>query len=437
MCLSPRKIKNKSKYKSSTAASKFLVPCGQCKECQELKKTSYVVRSYWEYEKARRSGGYTYFDTLTYNPKKLPTIDGNPCFDSSHIKYFIKLLKVRLGRSNFCKNRGIDSQRSIRFFLTSEYGGKNHRPHYHILFFVTDPRLDVFVLKKYINQCWHEYGFTDQITKTREHVLNSVRALFYVSKYVTKDVEFNDTFDSSSNLERRNKPFIRSSMHFGECAFDFVDGDMINNGEIYYLDAANLRRVVSLPLYYRRKRFYDLKKYLGCDGHQHYSFVLNKVGYDYLNSTFDNKITKIVKSFNTWLDNCDNATFCRKFTDRIDLRQLAAYKLVYQDRFIDYVKYKRLSAKDYFIDQYSNLAFIHSLYAPSRIPVERKLVEASAIHTAVFSQDFYDEDGFFPFENFDFVLSLYDTWYHDHSEEIRQLHNTLAHASNNLKYALL
>lgn len=117
-----------SKYKDITGHY-IPVGCGTCYECRTLRQNYKTQRFAME---ALQSDFY--FCTLTYNDEHLPVMtlkaDGETIFthsipNVSHLQNFFKRIRKR---NIFGKQ--------FRYFVASEYGGKNHRAHYHILFSV-------------------------------------------------------------------------------------------------------------------------------------------------------------------------------------------------------------------------------------------------------------------------------------------------------------
>ena len=137
MCLNPIQIYNRSeKISFRGQALLYTVPCGKCSECKKQKSNEYTLRSYFEYKDTITKGGFVYFDTLTYNDQYLPKDYGISHFRRADIILFLKELRVYLSRA------GYEVKDNIKYFITSEYGGITHRPHYHVLFFITVPDLD-------------------------------------------------------------------------------------------------------------------------------------------------------------------------------------------------------------------------------------------------------------------------------------------------------
>ena len=97
------------------------VPCGKCDVCLHSKLVSYLQRAQMAFEESMRP---VVFATLTYNDKNLP-VDGVNIRD---IQLFKKKFKRIFDSLGLCSD-------GIKFIISSEYGHKTHRPHYHCLIF--------------------------------------------------------------------------------------------------------------------------------------------------------------------------------------------------------------------------------------------------------------------------------------------------------------
>lgn len=127
-------------------------------------------------------------------------------------------LRKRLRRRKF------DVVNNLSYYFVTEYGTADtysdpsgrlhygtHRPHYHVLFYVTDPRLTPVVLSDIIADVW-KYGRTDGIryhdrTYFNHNVFwktcgdNRMRGLtMYLAKYITKDSDFQKVLDKRSAI---------------------------------------------------------------------------------------------------------------------------------------------------------------------------------------------------------------------------------------------
>ena len=134
MCYQPVHIKNPV-LEFDMIKDKYMldVPCGHCEECKKRKRTDWFVRTYYHFKYVHEQcAGFCLYVTLTYDNVHLPHItlsDGTivPCFSSLDIQRFFKRLRINLSRHHNITD--------ISYFLSSEYGGTTHRPHYHFLLF--------------------------------------------------------------------------------------------------------------------------------------------------------------------------------------------------------------------------------------------------------------------------------------------------------------
>lgn len=264
MCLSPITITSRSNYfsLSSLHKIKMQVPCNQCAECLAAKQNEYYFRSYYQSIETWDKGGYCLFDTLTYDDEHVPHINDfiedsdlklfdwkligfdelwkhdevyinlegkwtlldkselSDDEDYSKAEFFVKdydgpinftcfnYVDVRLFLVNLRRNlgyHGFDVKNKLKYFLCSEYGVDpryTHRPHYHVMFYVTDPSLDPITLSTYIDKCWQR-GRTDGYPYKGSAYVLGKRVFYkgaddlhmqsvchYIGKYMTKDSDF-------------------------------------------------------------------------------------------------------------------------------------------------------------------------------------------------------------------------------------------------------
>lgn len=171
MCVRPLILHVKPKHfnGSLTGERVVQVPCGHCIECLKDKQNSWFVRLYSEFQ-----GKEVLFFTLTYAPEHVPTVINSETGEFYHsvcaehlqscMKRFRMQYERRFGRGDF------------KYFITSEYGPKTNRPHYHGIISLSKAEFTPFLLD------WQKrYGFT-QSSK-----VNSLSAsLRYVTKYAIK-----------------------------------------------------------------------------------------------------------------------------------------------------------------------------------------------------------------------------------------------------------
>ena len=76
MCLNPLSIRNPTKaiVNNGGQALRLSVPCGHCAQCKQAKRNEWFIRTHYEIKRTHASGGYVYFDTLTYDDANLPKL---------------------------------------------------------------------------------------------------------------------------------------------------------------------------------------------------------------------------------------------------------------------------------------------------------------------------------------------------------------------------
>ena len=172
---------------------------------ESSRRDSFYQRLFYEYQYTKSVGGFTFFYTLTYNDKSIPTLFGKNTFSYKDIRYVTNgsLVKTLLRKYSA----------KLRYFCACERGegkgvrGIGNNPHYHFIFFVTpigkfnDFTSDVF--DKLIKELWQgSFGYIRfqnakfGIVKAGKfgNVVVSSEAFKYVSKYVTKSSESKDDF---------------------------------------------------------------------------------------------------------------------------------------------------------------------------------------------------------------------------------------------------
>lgn len=185
------------------------VPCGKCLNCINRKINTWVSRCQLE----SASHPYpAYFVTLTYNNENLP-IDG--CVDKKGVQKFLKRFRFNTGYT-------------LRYFLTSEYGSRSHRPHYHAIFWIDNDYKNTASVLHDIEKSWNQ-GFV----YVRPCDDNAIR---YVAKYTYKDKfdSDNHNFMLCSRRPAIGKSYIDSHLNelrkfYNKDSFPlFVNGNIVN-----------------------------------------------------------------------------------------------------------------------------------------------------------------------------------------------------------------
>lgn len=278
MCYKPVHIKNPV-LEFDMIKDKFMldVPCGHCEECKKRKRTDWFVRTYYHFMYVvLQCLGSCLYVTLTYDNEHLPHItlsDGTkvPCFSSLDIQRFFKRLRINLSRHHNITD--------ISYFLSSEYGGTTHRPHYHFLLFV-HCGCNPAIVRKEIRNAWN-FGFISFGQNGGLVASNDNGAFRYVAKYVAKDVLTDEWFEYvTANVSahdyyllRSAKPFIRVSRYFGAHATDYVSEEDLLAGQIK-IPSNGGYQYVTLPRYYDYRLFYD--RTINKNGN--IQFILNSKG---------------------------------------------------------------------------------------------------------------------------------------------------------------
>lgn len=188
MCTQPiTKMIRESKYSLPYSVQ---VPCGKCLECLRDKQNEWVVRLYME---SKYHSNILFF-TLTYSPDSVPSLV-NLESGELYLTVYKKHLQdwFKRFRRRYEKTYGLTAQ--LKYFITSEYGPKTKRPHYHgILFGIPKDVFNSLALAE-----WRSlYGYVDcqevrlssDMSKRDKDLSNVMR---YVGKYCMKG-EFENPF---------------------------------------------------------------------------------------------------------------------------------------------------------------------------------------------------------------------------------------------------
>lgn len=185
-------------------------------QSRQQKIEAYETRLYWQYRYCEDHDGQTFFYTLTYNNRHLPSYYGQPCFDYNDLADIVFTGSFRM---DLLRKYGT----KMKYFVGAELGdGKGERgllnnPHYHILFFLepaNDERYPYIKIspehfRHLVRMAWQ--GFDEDIDgwhdyrKARKGIAREgepegikmltygkvidFRACMYCAKYVCKDAK--------------------------------------------------------------------------------------------------------------------------------------------------------------------------------------------------------------------------------------------------------
>ena len=177
-------------------------------QSRQQKIEGYETRLYWQYRYCDEHDGQTFFYTLTYNDRHIPTYYGVPCFDYNDL---VDIVFEGAFRKRLLRQYGT----KMKYFVGAELGdgkgqrGMHNNPHYHILFFLEDAQNERYPYVKIsaedfrheVRMAWQgfdeEDGFVDYrkakkgIAREGENLgkVKDFRACMYVAKYVAKDIK--------------------------------------------------------------------------------------------------------------------------------------------------------------------------------------------------------------------------------------------------------
>lgn len=176
MCTSPITIRYANIHTLATRFRSIQVPCGKCCECKKRYQNDWSLRMN---EELRAFGYKATFVTFTYNNDSVPKVVDKETgaiylsVNKKHIQNAIKRF-----RTNYKREFGENAK--FTYFLTSEYGPRTLRPHYHAIFFGVHKDF----LQPLLDDWRERYGFVKV-----DNVLvdgNQASVVKYVAKYCSK-----------------------------------------------------------------------------------------------------------------------------------------------------------------------------------------------------------------------------------------------------------
>lgn len=271
------------------------VPCGKCADCRKSIQNAWTWRLLSEFYMAKMKGWNVGFITLTYAPDNLPYIPDEcfknpleitpiPCFSRDNVRGWIDNIR------QYCKHHfGFKNDKNIRYFVCSELGSVTKRPHYHALL-AWSKEVSYEKMFEICKRYWH-FGLVgpktyqgDTKNLPFEVVGDCSKVLQYVSKYVSKDIDFTDItkeykfYDKLKDypedscerelvrMFKRCQPFHIQSRSFG---YEPIK-NMSNEDKLKVLQhgfsIVGSDKLWQVPLYIRNKILFDNYYIFGDDG---------------------------------------------------------------------------------------------------------------------------------------------------------------------------
>lgn len=188
MCYSPIILKISNARKNRQWVT---VGCGKCDDCKRRYQNDWAIRLSNECE----CWSDVWFITLTYRPETIPFVVDSQTGElhnsvcKEHVQKWLK--KFRISHL-----REFGEIVHLKYFLTSEYGPRTLRPHYHMLLF----GLDYYEAKRMCDIWLQDYGYY-QLKKIDKSRGSSFAVSKYVAKYCSKG-----TFENPYVAKKLVKP---------------------------------------------------------------------------------------------------------------------------------------------------------------------------------------------------------------------------------------
>lgn len=243
MCYFPILITKPNKYRDSGSDEKIWVPCSKCNACYNKRADQWLIRLHYQLKDSVSA----HFVTLTYEDSPRSYNGWNTCIKSDLQNYFKRLRKHEHGNQN------------IKYYAASEYGEKNHRPHYHAIVFNT-------LNEDNIRRAWQldrqSIGNVVVGTVTNE----SIR---YVTGYIGKRIGI-----PWSDDDDRLREFSLMSKNLGNYYVQKASQFHLNTS-CGYTQLGKIK--YTLPRYYKNKIFGEASKQLADISHQNYQLYAKKI----------------------------------------------------------------------------------------------------------------------------------------------------------------
>lgn len=208
------------KVKGEEFSRKIITNCGNCVQCRTQKSIDWTFRCYTESIRSDNA----YFITLTLSDEYVTDAPS---------KRDIQLYHKKL-RQYFKNHFGYE--RSLKYFLVSEYGYETERLHYHAVYFNLpyDKKTPYVQISNELSRIW-EKGFV--------HVKQfDMKQVAYCLKYLHKDKELGNIQLSSQNLGEITPEYIKFMN-----TTDFMENLKIKSGKFN----------IPIPRYFRKKYMTD------------------------------------------------------------------------------------------------------------------------------------------------------------------------------------
>ena len=218
----PLRLLNRTKYfNPATTRTHVRFSNPNSYQSRQIKIEGYETRLYWQFRFCEDHDGQTFFYTLTYNDKSIPTYHGMNCFDYEDLRQLLT--------GGFRKQLLRKYGTRFKYFVGAELGdgkgsrGMHNNPHYHVLFFLEPAddsrypykKIDPRDFRHLVRIYWQ--GFDESVDGYRSYndalygiaregdnygLVSDFRACMYCAKYVCKDVKLKQSEAAVERIAR-------------------------------------------------------------------------------------------------------------------------------------------------------------------------------------------------------------------------------------------
>lgn len=239
-------------YNPQTNKLGNIYSCGKCEECHN----TYIRQWVFRLQRQQFVTPNCLFITLTYDYDHLPMYKGKFTLRKKDYQDFLKRLRKAL------------PNRTIKYVLCGEYGGKNGRPHYHAIMFDVE-KSDYEVL----NTAWANgqihlgsvtpasiaYTFKYSVKgDIKQRDWRQVKQFVAMSKGLGEDFAFNITYTKIHGTDKNGNDFVRYSKNRIPKPHFQKKLDTLIQMPYYVIPNQNGGTVkMSIPKFYLRAAKYD------------------------------------------------------------------------------------------------------------------------------------------------------------------------------------
>ena len=316
------------------------IPCGVCSTCRKREQLDWSFRIKTELLSLPENEWYCVFFTMTYNDWNLPhfprlllnstgeekykNTDLPMCFSKDDVREFQTYLRYWLERVCGCKD-----DKRYKWITCAEYGENTKRCHYHTLLcvpvFVDKEKLfekvcelwtpKGFIFPKNINGGVDKYGYVHKPFV----VENIYKAAAYVSKYISKDIAFEESIDRSCfkkqvilNRGEKDEKKVRLSNY---CCFHLQSRSLGNSFCKKLNDEQKKEYLIkgfffagdefchSMPKYFKEKFLFDNYYLKTKDGKRVVRKIPTPFFQQHYKELFENKVQNMVRKYDDFQTN--------------------------------------------------------------------------------------------------------------------------------------